>query len=116
MDNVSFPILSSITFIPLAGALLLLFLNRQSKELLRRVALVAMLVDLVVSLFAYSLFDASTAAMQLVENHIWVRDWGIWYKMGIDGISLFLVLLTTLLGPIVILASWKDIWSASKSF
>jgi NADH-quinone oxidoreductase subunit M len=86
MDSVPFPILTAITFVPLAGALLLLFLNRQSKELLRWVALVAMLVDFVVSLFAYSLFDPSSAAMQLVEDHIWVRDWGS-HKMGIDGIS-----------------------------
>jgi NADH-quinone oxidoreductase subunit M len=116
MDSVPFPILTAITFVPLAGALLLLFLNRQSKELLRWVALVAMLVDFVVSLFAYSLFDPSSAAMQLVEDHIWVRDWGISYKMGIDGISLFLVLLTTLLGPIVVLASWKDIKVRVKEF
>jgi NADH-quinone oxidoreductase subunit M len=116
MDNVSCPILSLITFIPLAGVLLLLFLNRQSKELLRWVALVFMLADFVVSLYAYSLFDPSSAAMQLVENHIWVRDWGISYKIGIDGISLFLVLLTTLLGPIVILASWKDIKVRVKEF
>ena len=75
-----------------------------------------MLVDFVVSLFVYSLFDPSSAAMQLVEDHVWVRDWGISYKMGIDGISLFLVLLTTLLGPIVILASWKDIKVRVKEF
>lgn len=116
MDSVPFPILTAITFVPLAGALLLLFLNRQSKELLRWVALAAMLVDFVVSLFAYSMFDPSSAAMQLVEDHIWVRDWGISYKMGIDGISLFLVLLTTLLGPIVVLASWKDIKVRVKEF
>jgi NADH-quinone oxidoreductase subunit M len=116
MDSVPFPILSLITFVPLVGVLLLLFLNRQSKELLRWVALVFMLADFVASLYAYALFDPSTAAMQLVENHVWVRNWGISYKIGIDGISLFLVLLTTLLGPIVILASWKDIQVRVKEF
>ncbi len=109
MENASFPFLSVITFIPLLGALILLFLNRNSVELLRWVALVFMVADFVISLFVYYYFDPSSAAMQFVENHVWVRDWGIAYKMGIDGISLFLVLLTTLLGPVVILASWKDI-------
>ncbi|HMK37675.1 MAG TPA: NADH-quinone oxidoreductase subunit M [Desulfomonilaceae bacterium] len=116
MENVSFPFLSVITFVPLAGALLLLFLNRQSHELLRWIALLFMTVDLAVSLVAYGYFDPSTAAMQFMEDHVWVTDWGISYKMGIDGISLFLVLLTTLLGPLVILASWKDIRTRVKEF
>lgn len=116
METCSFPILSVITLLPLVGVVILLFVNRSSHEALRRVAMVVMLADLVVSLAAYALFDPSTAAMQLVENHVWVRDWGISYKLGIDGISLFLVLLTTLLGPIVILASWKDIKYRVKEF
>jgi len=116
MENVSFPLLSAITFIPLAGVVLLLFMNRQSHEALRWVTLITMVVDFVVSLVAYFQFDSASAAMQLVENHPWVRDWGISYKMGIDGISLFLVLLTTLLGPITILASWKDIKHRVKEF
>ena len=116
MENVSFPYLSFITFIPLVGVALLLFMNRHSHELLRRVALVFMLVDFLASLIVYFLFDPSTAAMQLLENHPWVREWGISYKMGIDGISLFLVLLTTLLGPILVLASWKDIKVRVKEF
>lgn len=116
MDNVPFPVLTFITFVPLGGVLLLLFLNRQSQDLLRWVALIFMLADFVVSLYAYFLFDPSTSAMQLVEDHVWVSDWGISYKMGIDGISLFLVLLTTLLGPIVVLASWNDIKVRVKEF
>jgi NADH-quinone oxidoreductase subunit M len=80
------------------------------------VALFFMLVDFFASLAVYSLFDPSTSAMQLVEYRPWVREWGISYKMGIDGISLFLVLLTTLLGPILILASWRDIKVRVKEF
>ena len=68
------------------------------------------------SLVMFAWFDPNSSAMQMVENHIWVQGWGISYKMGIDGISLFLVLLTTLLGPIVILASWKDITNRVKEF
>jgi len=116
MENVSFPWLSFLTFVPLAGVVILLFLNRESQGLMRGVTLVCMLADFLGSLFVYGLFDSSTAAMQLMENHVWVREWGISYKMGIDGISLFLVLLTTLLGPIVVLASWKDITHRVKEF
>jgi len=116
MANVSFPILSYITFVPLIGVVILLFLNRERLELLRWVAIVVMVADFVLSLVMFAWFDPSSSTMQLVENHIWVRGWGISYKIGIDGISLFLVLLTTLLGPIVILASWKDITNRVKEF
>jgi NADH-quinone oxidoreductase subunit M len=117
MENACFPyLLSFITLIPLVGVVLLLFLNRNSHELLRWVALFFMLLDFFGSLAVYSLFDTSTSAMQLVEYRPWIREWGISYKMGIDGISLFLVLLTTLLGPILILASWKDIKDRVKEF
>ena len=116
MANVSFPILSYITFVPLIGVAILLFLNRERQELLRWVAIISMLVDFALSLVMFAWFDPTSSAMQLTENHVWVRDWGISYKIGIDGISLFLVLLTTLLGPIVILASWKDITNRVKEF
>ncbi|AFM25436.1 NADH-quinone oxidoreductase subunit M [Desulfomonile tiedjei] len=116
MENASFPLLSLITFIPLIGAILLLILNRESKTLLRWVALIFMLADFVVSIAALGWFDASSPNMQLVENRVWIADWGISYKLGIDGISLFLVLLTTLLGPIVVLASWEDIQTRVKEF
>jgi NADH-quinone oxidoreductase subunit M len=116
MENASFPYLSVLTFVPLLAALILLFPNRKRHEALRWIALLAMLVDFVVSLFLFGAFDSSSSGMQFVESHAWVRDWGISYKVGIDGISLFLVLLTTLLGPLVIMASWKDITHRVKEF
>jgi NADH-quinone oxidoreductase subunit M len=116
MENVCFPYLSFVTFVPLLGVLILFFVNRNSHELLRWVALTFMLIDFVGSLFVYFLFNSSSPVMQFVENYSWVPSWGISYKMGIDGISLFLILLTTFLGPIVILASWKDIQSRVKEF
>lgn len=116
MEHVSFPYLSVITFVPLVGAIILLFLNRESKELLRWIALLTMVLDLFFSFVALGPYDPTAAGMQLVEQHVWVRDWGISYKMGIDGISLFLVLLTTLLGPLVIIASWNDIQDRVKEF
>ncbi|MEW6350256.1 MAG: NADH-quinone oxidoreductase subunit M [Thermodesulfobacteriota bacterium] len=116
MESLPFPILTFITFVPVVAVLILLFVNRKSHDLLRSIALIAMLADFVGSLFVYAWFDSSSAAMQLVESHPWIPTWGISYKMGIDGISLFLVLLTTLLGPIVILASWEDIRVKVKEF
>ncbi|MBI5570595.1 MAG: NADH-quinone oxidoreductase subunit M [Desulfomonile tiedjei] len=116
MENVSFPYLSLVTFAPLVGAAILLFMNRENQTAMRWVALITMLADLAISLFAYAAFDSTSATMQLRESHVWVREWGISYKMGIDGISLFLILLTTLLGPIVILASWEDIRLRVKEF
>ncbi|MFC1836001.1 proton-conducting transporter membrane subunit [Thermodesulfobacteriota bacterium] len=54
--------------------------------------------------------------MQLVERYDWIKSWGVQYYLGIDGISLFLVLLTVLLGPLVIIASWNDIKIRVKEF
>jgi NADH-quinone oxidoreductase subunit M len=116
MESVSFPFLSFITFVPLVGVLVLLVLNRKSHTTLRSVAMAFMLIDLVVSLGAFYMFDSTKADMQLVEFSSWVPAWGISYKVGIDGISLFLVLLTTFLGPILILASWKDVTYRVKEF
>jgi NADH-quinone oxidoreductase subunit M len=116
MDINAFPWLSFITFVPLLGAALILFGNRQSPDCLRWAALLFMLADFVGSLFVYYLFDPASAGMQLQEYAAWVPSWGIAYKVGVDGISLFLVLLTTLLGPIVILASWNDIQLRVKEF
>ena len=116
MENATFPILSYTTFIPLLGAAVLLFINRESRDTLRSVALAFMLADFAISLVVYFMFDPTTSAMQLVEYHPWIRSWGISYKLGIDGISLFLILLTTLLGPICVLAAWKDIQYRVKEF
>ncbi len=111
-----FPYLTLLTFIPLAGAILLMLMNRENKIAMRWVALLFMLVDFALSIVLYFNFDVGSAAMQFVEKRVWVANWGISYFMGIDGISLFLVLLTTLLGPIVIVASWNDIQDRVKEF
>ncbi len=116
MNVATFPWLSFLTFVPLVGAILLMFFDRRAETGMRWFALVFMLIDFVGSLVVYFLFDPATGTMQLGEQHVWVATWGISYKIGIDGISLFLVLLTTLLGPIVILASWTDIKLKVREF
>ncbi|MDR3605292.1 MAG: NADH-quinone oxidoreductase subunit M [Syntrophaceae bacterium] len=115
MENVSH-LLSLITFIPLLGAGIILFINRECPETLRWVTIVCMLIDFVLSLFVYFGFDSSIATMQFVERYPWIPQWGISYKVGIDGISLLLLMLTTFLGPILVLACWKDITVRVKEF
>jgi NADH-quinone oxidoreductase subunit M len=104
-------LLSFITFLPLLGALALYLIPGLSGkddphgDRSRIVALGASLVAMVLSFVAFSRFDRTSPAMQLVERHDWIPTFGISYHLGIDGISVFLVLLTTILVPIVVLAS-----------
>ncbi|MCX6563639.1 MAG: NADH-quinone oxidoreductase subunit M, partial [Candidatus Aminicenantes bacterium] len=111
----SIPILSLITFLPLAGALLLIFLPKENKTLLYGIALTLTAVVFLVSLSLYFGFDAQAEGPQFVEKTGWL-GFGIQYHLGIDGISLFLVLLTTLLMPIALLSSWSYIQDRIKEY
>jgi len=97
--------LTTIVFIPIIGALLLLLLPAAKQKLIRSMAMFVMLVDFAVSLPLFWMYDASTPAFQFVEKIPWIQSMGISYHFGLDGISLLLVLLTTFLGPIVVLGS-----------
>jgi NADH-quinone oxidoreductase subunit M len=99
--------LSVLLAVPVIGAGLLLFVPRQSSRALFSLALIAGVGDFLWSVKIFNAFDATNGAMQFVERVPWVPSFGIEYIVGIDGISLFLVLLTTLLMPIAILASWS---------
>jgi NADH-quinone oxidoreductase subunit M len=116
MDILGIPILSLLTFFPLVGAVVLLFINKERAETLRWVTLLFALVEFIVSLPLFFVFDSTTAAMQFVEDWWWVEAYGISYKVGIDGISLLLVLLTTFLTVLCILCSWSAITSRVKEF
>lgn len=98
--------LSAIIFLPLAGVLVLLLVPRGKTEVLFYTALLFTSLTFVWSLRILWHFDPASGEMQLVERLPWIPAYGIHYFVGIDGLSLFLVLLTTFLGPIVILASW----------
>ena len=99
--------LTALLAIPVIGAGLLLLVPRHSRGALFSLALVAGAVNFLWSVKIFSAFDGSSGAMQFVERIPWMPSFGIEYIVGIDGISLFLVLLTTLLMPIAILASWS---------
>jgi NADH-quinone oxidoreductase subunit M len=118
-------LLSWIVFLPIAiaGGLLLveavlrLFLStRLTEGIWKLAALVGSLAGFGLSLVAWARFDASVSGMQMVERAAWIPDYGIHYYVGIDGISLFLVVLTTFLLPIVLLASWYDIATRVKQY
>ena len=102
-------ILTLITFLPVAGAALLLFMRKASTGAIRNIALGVSLVTLLLSLPLFSEFDVSNPGMQFEQSVPWIPSLGIQYHVGIDGISLFLVLLTTVLTPIAILSSWNSI-------
>ncbi len=105
MDN----LLSIVTFIPaLAAAILALFLRGEDKAAQRNakfVALFATTITFLVSLGIYSQFDPANTGFQFVEDRAWI--FGLKYKMGVDGISVLFVMLTTFIMPLTILASWS---------
>ena len=113
-----FGILSCIVFLPLVGAGFILALRGTDEATLenaRRAALGTTLIVFLLSVYAYTKFDPSSSAFQLVEEKGWLGH-GLVYKMGVDGISFPFVLLTTFLLPICILASWKSIQNRVKEY
>src|SRR6266536_2030053 len=99
--------LSLLLAIPVIGAMLLVLIPRQKPKAHFTCALLFTSLDFLWSLNIFNQFDGAKGEMQLVERVPWMRFYGIEYLVGIDGISLFLVLLTTFLMPIAILASWS---------
>jgi NADH-quinone oxidoreductase subunit M len=116
MHILGIPILSLLIFFPILGAIVLLFINKENGRGLRWVTLIFSLIEFIFSLPLFFAFDSKTAAMQFVENYWWIQSYGISYKLGIDGISLLLVLLTTFLTILCILCSWTAITSRVKEF
>ncbi|HHT9112479.1 MAG TPA: complex I subunit 4 family protein, partial [Candidatus Wunengus sp. YC65] len=100
------PILSLITFLPIVGVIFILSIDSKKQELVRITSLLVSIVVFFISLPLYFNFDARAYEMQFVEKLPWIPSFGINYYVGIDGVSLFLILLTTFITPLSILASW----------
>src|ERR1700675_1432635 len=109
-------LLTVITFLPLLGVPAILLLRSEDHAWIRRVALAVSLCKFVISLFLIHGFVASDARYQFEEMHDWIGRANIHYHLGVDGISLFLVILTTFLTPLAILASWEAIQKNVKGF
>ena len=114
MNTLGYPILSLLIFLPLAGVIPLLILKND--EAAKYWTLVITLVIAVISLPLYFKFDKMTHLYQFGEHHAWIPMWNINYTLGIDGISLLLILLTTLLMPICVLCSWRYITTRIRPF
>ena len=102
-------LLTIVTFLPLATGLLLVLLRGMPERLLKVVALASPPLTFLLSLRLWFGFDPTRPGYQFVEYAPWLPSWGVHYFVGIDGISLLLVVLTTFLMPLVLLASWNDI-------
>src|SRR4029453_16402096 len=115
----SWPILSLVTFLPLVGALFCLVVNGPREAVERNCKSAALLTSVVTFLFSPPLWGRvylTKAGFQFEERLDWVPALNIGYHMGIDGISLFFVLLSTLLTPICILSSWESVHVRVKEY
>jgi NADH-quinone oxidoreductase subunit M len=112
-------LLSFIVFLPLVGALLVLLVpNRddQRSPLVRQLGLVISLVVFFFTLLLWAKFDGTSADFQFVEHAPWIPAFGIDYHVGVDGISLLLIVLTGFLTPISLLSSWESVEKKTKEF
>lgn len=108
------PILSILIFLPAVAAVIVPFLRNNST--VRWLALVVLFLDFLITIWILFAFDASTAEMQFGESREWVPSLGIGYRLGIDGVSVWFIFLTALLGWICVLASWTSIQHRVKEF
>jgi NADH-quinone oxidoreductase subunit M len=109
-------ILSLVVFLPLLAGLALLLVPRERVIFCRWWTLAAMAAGLVASGVALSMMQKGAAGMQLVHRIPWIPSMGIDYFLGVDGISIYLVLLTSLLGPIVVLSAWRSVGEKVREF
>jgi NADH-quinone oxidoreductase subunit M len=110
--------LTLVTFFPLLGVLVLLFLKPEQKDAARWTALVTSLITFGISIAVLVQFNASNPDLQLVVNLPWIQvaGWNIAYHLGVDGLSILLLLLTTFLTPISILSTWTAVEERVKDF
>jgi len=102
-----FPLLTILTLTPLLGAALVVGLDAAQARLARKLALGFSLLSLVQAALLWTSFDSATAQLQFVERHVWIPTLGVEYFLGVDGIGLLMVLLSALLVPMALLASWS---------
>jgi len=113
-----FPIVTSILVVPIVGAMLLLFVrdDERGEATVRNIALIVSGLVFALTLLLWNRFDPGQADFQFVEQHAWIPAFGISYAVGVDGISLFLVVLTAFLTPLALLASWDAVHRRLKAF
>ena len=116
MNQLSYPILSTVIFLPIFGALLILITRRSWESLAKWIALITSIATFFASLPLFTNFDKTTHKMQFAEKYSWISNWNINYSLGIDGISILFVLLSTLCSILCVLISWEAITKKVKEF
>jgi len=119
MDLASIPLLSLMTFLPLVGALFVVISNNKSNATIGDATHIGMFVSLVVLILSIVMlvnFDATNPDFQFMENFIWFEQLNLTYKMGVDGISLFFVVLSALLTPICILLCKQSVTKRVREY
>ena len=115
MNSLGYPILSLVCFLPLIGAIAIIFLGKND-AVSKWMALITSGITFLVSIPLVTNFDRATSNMQFVEQKGWIPSWNVNYIVGVDGISVLLVLLTTLLSVICVISSWKAITTKVKEY
>jgi NADH-quinone oxidoreductase subunit M len=119
MNAAGFPLLSLLTFLPLAGALIIMSVRSNPEVVARNARWIALWTSLLVFLLSLLLwfgFDRGSAAFQFEERVDWLPEYGVGYHMGVDGISVLFVLLSTALTPLCVLASWQAIGTRVREY
>ncbi len=114
-----FPILTSIVALPVAGAILLLLVKgdeERSAPLVRNIALMVSVLVFAETLLLWARFNTGSSEFQFVERHAWIPAFGIEYFVGVDGISLLLLVLTAFLTPLALLGSWESVHKHTRAF
>jgi NADH-quinone oxidoreductase subunit M len=113
-----FPILTSLVALPIIGSLALLFVkdDEHNEGAIRRIALIVAGLVFAETLLVWARFDPASAEFQFVERHAWIPSFGISYAIGVDGISLLLLVLTGFLTPIALLSSWDSVHKKTRAF
>jgi len=109
-------ILTYLLLTPIVGAILILFMSEEKKSLIRYFGLAISVIAFIISIIVYLDFDRANPEFQFVHSFEWIKSLNIHYNVGIDGISLLMVLLTTFMTPLTFLSSWKGIDKKIKMF
>ncbi|EFK97361.1 membrane protein, partial [sediment metagenome] len=105
-----FNFLTIILFLPLAGAIIIALISKENDRLVKRVAAVFTIIPLALGIYLFAAFDRSSSmagVFQFEEKYLWIAPLNAYYHLGVDGLSLPLMLLTTFLGFLAVLISWK---------
>ncbi len=109
-------LLTYLLAVPIIGSIIILFINKEKFQLIKNIGLVVSLIAFAISLFIYFGFDNQLSEFQFVNKFDWVKNLNISFHVGIDGLSMLLILLTTFLTPLTLISSWNGIKNKVKEF